>query len=216
MGKEKNPPTPDDIERAKRIRYLRDNVLKLSRAAFCQKHNISPYTLQNWEDLRYGGLTDKSVKMLVTAFQAEGIDCDSDWLLYGEGKDPVLRSWLSPLQQSDTALITEELKVFHQLHRHAVDTIIGDDGLGPCFMPGYRVAGKKLFNQNINKALELPSIVQTQDGLILTRLIKASAIPEHYTLACSNSQTSVSEPILKNVKLLYAAPIIWSRRPSVD
>jgi hypothetical protein len=216
MGKKTNPPSDEAIERAKRIRHLREKVLKLSREAFCLKHNISPYTLQNWEDLRYGGLTDKSVTRLVAAFQAEGIDCDSGWILYGKGEDPLLRSWLSSSAQSDTDLLAEELKVFHQLHKHAVDAVINDDGLAPCFMPGYRVAGKKLFNQSINKALGLPCIVQTQDGQILTRLIKAGALAEHYTLTCTNLQTTVKEPILEHTKLLYAAPIIWCRRPSVD
>lgn len=217
MGKNRKPPSEQAIERAKRIRHIRENILKLSREKFCQKHSdISPYTLQNWEDLRYGGLTDKSVSLLVAAFQAEGIDCDSNWILYGQGDDPVLRSWLGSPAQSDTDLLAEELKVFHQLHKHAVDAIIGDDGLAPCFMPGYRVAGKKLFNQHINKALGLPCIVQTQDGQILTRLVKASTMPEHYILACTNPKTTASDQVLDNIKLLYAAPIIWCRRPSVD
>jgi hypothetical protein len=216
MEKREKTPSKQAIERAQRIRHLRKTVLKLSRKEFCQKHNIAEPTLRNWEELRYGGLTEKSVTDLVAAFQAEGIDCDTNWLLYGKGHDPLLRSWLDTSLKSDEALLAEELKLFYQLHRNVVDTIINDDGLTPCYQLGYRVAGERFFNQDISKATGLPSIVQTQAGKIFTRLVKPGTISEHYTLVCTNPHTAVSEPIMENIKLFSAAPIIWCRRPRID
>lgn len=216
MKKNENSPSEIAIERAKRIRHLRDKVLKVSREVFCKKHNLSTATLRNWEELRYGGVTENSVAKLVAAFQVEGINCDSNWLLYGKGQDPILQSWLGTPHRTDEALLAEELQLFYQLHRNVVDAIISDDALFPCFISGFRVAGERLFHQDISKAIGLPSIVQTHAGQIYTRLIRQSSIPEHYTLVCINPHTTVSEPILENIKLFSAAPIIWSRRPRID
>jgi ankyrin repeat protein len=75
-------------EQGTRIKYLR-KITHLTRRAFALKHKLSPGTLQNCEDGRYHGLTQKTALKLITAFKAEGIDCELEWLLFGEGIEPI-------------------------------------------------------------------------------------------------------------------------------
>ena len=75
-------------EQGKRLKYLRE-ITRLSRRAFAFKHGFPPGTLQNWEEGRYErGINQKAALTLIVAFQAESIDCQVDWLLYGEGLPP--------------------------------------------------------------------------------------------------------------------------------
>lgn len=206
------------VQRAERIKYLRKKLLDLSRPKFANKHGIAKGSLQNWEDVRYGGLTENGAYQLVRAFQAEGINCTVDWLLHGIGETPVRQTLLDtfllqPEVKADETMLAEELQVFYRLHQNAVDAIVSDDALSPCYMPGYHVAGEKLFSHDINKAVGLPCIVQTQTGMLLIRMVQKGTIPEHYTLTCTNPETN--ELDLTDIKLFSAAPIIWIRKPKI-
>lgn len=222
MEKKIRQPSEQGKQRAERIKYLRIELLdNISRPKFAKKHGISKGSLQNWEDVRYGGLTENGAQELLEAFQSEGINCTLEWLLYGKGETPFRQSFLDkilsqPLAKSDEALLTEELQVFYKLHQNAVDMIIHDDALAPCFLPGFHVAGEKLFSQDIYKAIGTACIVQLQNGTILTRVVTAGSLPEHYTLVSTNPQTTVEEPIIKNIKLFSAAPIFWIRKPKLS
>lgn len=212
----KKLPTEQDILRAKRIRYLREEIVNLSREKFGEKHNISRHSLQNWEDLRYGGLTENSAYILLQAFRAEGIDCDIDWLLYGEGIDPTAKKVCRDTNytnMSDEAILTEELQLFYKLHPNAVDALIIDDAMQPYLSPRDRVAGERLFNNDLAKAVGLICIVQTQSGDSLVRLVQQGAATNHYSLVCSNP--TLNQPTIENTKLFSAAPIIWIRKPRV-
>lgn len=208
------------IARAKRIRFLREEVLKLSREEFAKTYSISKGTLQNWEDVRYSGLTDSGAVQLTKAFQAAGItDCSEEWLLYGRGKTPQLTSYLDRLFKNNVApeetIIAQELQAFYSLHQNATDAKVRDDGLWPCLVPGDYVAGEKLFAGEINKALGRACIVQLENGDILIRKLESVNEEGLYTLICTNPDTEASHPVLNEVKVFSAAPIIWIRKTIV-
>lgn len=214
-------------ERAKRVYYLRKSVLKLSRAKFAEKHKIPSGSLQNWEDVRYGGLTEHGARKLIKAFKAEGIDCDINWLLYGRGDEPVIQTLggnltlpdssnysLTEKNTPDEIALAEELKTFYRFHQNAVDTIIADDGLAPFFQAGYHVAGEKLFHQDIARAIGMACIIQTQDGKLLVRQLEKAEQAGCYNLSCTNPKSRLTN--LENIKLFSAAPIIWIRKPRIN
>lgn len=216
-------------DRAKRIYHLRKTVLKLSRAAFGKKHDIPSGSLQNWEDVRYGGLTELGARKLIKAFNEEGIECDINWLLYGKGDEPVVHTWAgkvsvpgaSKLSASltgtpDDIALAEELKTFYKFHQNVVDTIISDNSLQPFYLKGYHVAGEKLFNNDINKAIGMDCIVQLQTGEILVRHLTKGTKSEHYTLICTNKQGDEAKYNIENTKLFSVAPIIWIRKPRIS
>ncbi len=95
------------IAQGNRVKYLR-KITHLSRRAFALKHGISPGTLQNCEDGRYlGGLTDKMAQTLILAFRTEGIECELNWLLYGEGQEPQHRFEHAPNSDMLNKAITQ-------------------------------------------------------------------------------------------------------------
>ncbi len=220
--------------RGLRVRYIRDKILGLSRNKFSKRHKaleITVSTLQNWEDARYGGLTEKGARKLIEAFACEGIQCSLQWLLFGIGEAPpeardynLIVSGISTTKSSrdftsethvsfnDEETIAKELRYFHELHADALDAIVSDDGLSPYFEPGDYVAGIRLVGQEINKAIGLNCIVQTQQGQILVRKLEAGSQPGYYTLICTNPHTNEAQKLL-DMKLFSVAPIVWLRKP---
>lgn len=209
-------------ERAKRIRALR-KAFGYSRPMFCKKYakyGVKAGTLQSWEDVRWNGVSEKGAAMLVKIFKEEGINITVEWLLFGVGDNPLkhldrfkIAGAIIKILPDET--IAQELRFFHQLNADAVDAVVADDGLVPWLMPGDRVAGKRLFGQEIAKAIEHPCIIQTLAGKVMVRWLKKGHEADHYTLVCTNPDTRVGEPVLENIKLFSAAPILWIRKPEL-
>lgn len=222
-----NPKSPKAV--GKRIRYIRDELLGLSRSKFAEKHKnkkITKDALQNWEEARFKGLKVHHVDLLAQAFEEEGVICNRDWLLDGTGDPPRLRSYLDqfmeettrpiilPVQlKSDEEAIAAELRAFRECHVDAVDAIVSDNALAPCYLPGDYVAGIRYIGTDIEKAIGLPCIVQTQTGQVVTRKVEAGSIDGHFNLLSFKQTTTSENYTMSNVKLFSAAPIIWIRKP---
>jgi HTH-type transcriptional regulator, cell division transcriptional repressor len=199
--------------RLKRIRRL----MGLTREDVRKKYGISDGTLRGWEDARLTGLTEKNVVRLLPVFEGECIQCSIGWLLHGEGTSPMVLnnknlSERGGAQLDLTLALTKEINLFCEHHPHAVYLQVSDDGMEPYFRIGDYVAGERLYQQAIHKALGEQCIVETQMGEILVRSLRAGSKENHYTLQCLNSLTSHSAPTLYDIELLSAAPVIWHRR----
>lgn len=210
-------------DRAQRVRGLRD-ALRYSRQKFCDKYakyGVTPSTLQSWEMVRWNGLTERGAEILATVFREEGLNVTVEWLLFGVGESPLKMASQLKIAHSVAKVwgdetIAQELRFFHQLNQEAVDAVVVDDGFAPWLAPGDRVAGKRFFAEDMEKALGHPCIVQTIAGGVLIRLLKDGSDADGYTLTCANTDTTVAEPVLKNVKLFSAAPILWIRKPGLS
>lgn len=205
-------------ERGGRLRYLREEILRLSRAEM-KKLGFSNSTIENWEYGRYGGLTEKGAKQIQEACQKLNINCTEHWLLYGIGRKPTsplvqqLNKSIGHSSADETEIIAEELNTFHELNNGTIDAIIQDDGMLPCLLPGDYVAGIQHFGNDIEKIIDNPCIVTLNDGSILVRLLKKGNLPNHFSLLCANTNSKAAQP-KSDVKLTSAAPIIWIRRRS--
>lgn len=104
----KNNSSPLAQAQGQRIKQLRKKT-RLSRKAFGEKHSISPGSLQNWESGRYEGLTQSAVNQLLKAFQTEGFSCTVEWLLYGNGQEPV-SIYSEPIFQDENELTQQTRK----------------------------------------------------------------------------------------------------------
>jgi hypothetical protein len=221
-------PADSPKARAKRIREIRD-ALRLSRPKFAEKLNevlsarkvlakslIPQGTLQNWEEARFGGLSQKGAKLLVKGLYLLGTECTVEWLMYGTGNPPLIIFSNGLQQPKEEKIITQELKLFYQLNPNAIDVIIADDSMLPRFLPGDHVAGRRYFEEDIDIAIGEPCIIHThENSSILVRILQPGNIEGLYTLSCTNPSNYVERSILENVKLFSAAPILWIRRKGV-
>ncbi len=205
-----------DIARAKRVLSLR-KMTGLSRREFAKRYGVAPGTLQHWEDVHGNGLTEKGARRLINALQSSGIYCSIEWLMQGTGRGPSTDSELHAIPAAYSAAtennnIIAELNLFYQHYKEAIDCTIIDDGMSPQFKINDRVAGNRHYGAAIAHCLYQECIVMTIEGDLLVRELRRSELPNHYTLACVNSRTSVAKPIIYDVELVSAAPVIWIRR----
>ena len=205
-------------ERSKRVRYIREEILRLSRTKFSQRTGISQNSLQNWEQGRNEntGVPEQSAKRLLEAFKKEGVDCTLEWLLYGVGEAPNspfshLNPLTPPVKLREEDIIKEELALFKTLNGTTLDAVVSDDAMSPCFWPGDIVAGKSFQGDDIKKALGLPCIVQTETGGTFIRLLAEGEKAGLYNLICSNPQ-AMARTSTTNVSLVNVAPISWIRK----
>ena len=210
--------------RAMRVASLR-KMTRLSRRAFSEQYLIPARTLQNWEDALSGGISSQGARRLIGALKAEGIYCTYDWLMHGIGDGPQVSERLynkaaekiaggdftTPINEQ-MQWIADELLLFREHHKQSVDFVVVDNGMEPRFIIGEYVAGVRRTKDEIEKLIGLDCIVQSLDGDILLRTLKKGRAPGYYTLVCSNPHTDVEKPILYDVALIYAAPIVWARR----
>jgi hypothetical protein len=208
--------------RSERLRFLREEVLRASRAEMEHMTGISDSSIANWEYDRYSGLTDSGAKRIEEACKKLGINCTAKWLLFGTGKAPSATLMtgesltdLSDLNLTQEETIAEELKVFHRLNKNAVDFIMQDDSMLPFFRPHDVLAGIQHFSSDIEKAINQVCIVKTLTGQTSVRLLQKSNEVGHYFLSCSNLSANAATPAEEATKLFSAAPVLWLRRKSL-
>ena len=212
--------------RAMRLKSLRE-MTGLSRDMFKKRYGIARGTLQNWETARFGGLTIKGAKIILRAFQAEGVQCSIEWLLHGVGSGPQFSDQITHTfgtyhQQSNAAhqqqydkeigIIAQELLYFRQNNTDAIDFVMNDDAMEPYYMLGYYVAGIRRYNAEIEHAVGSHCIVQTADYGTTVRLLKLGDEIGTYHLFALNMDATVNRPIIYNADVISAAPVIWCRK----
>ncbi|HLB43150.1 MAG TPA: hypothetical protein VJN02_09985 [Gammaproteobacteria bacterium] len=207
-------------ERAERLRRLR-NLANLSRKELCDRADININTYIGYEVGRYGGLTQKGADKIIPFIATKGVYSTSEWLMYGVGPSPHVITNIVDITQKDEPLksfdqeeknIVEELHVFHKHYKSAIDCRINDDGMSPKYDKGDFVAGIRHSGLSTNDLIGMDSIVQIEKGVIFVRWLCEGRTKGTYTLMCCNPKTSVVQPIRYDIKIIFAAPIIWHRR----
>jgi transcriptional regulator with XRE-family HTH domain len=216
-------PSDDNVARANRVRSLR-KMTQYSRNEFQKRFGIAAGTLQHWEDAQKNGLSLKGAKRLAQVLKQAGIYCTAEWLVHGKGPGPQRlpnadenlinpsEKLFSVQENQEIESIASELAVFTQHYPEVINTVVTDDAMEPRFTAGEYVAGVRRYKQAINALVGLDCIVVTTEGELLIRRIKAMEAPGFYTLSCLNLNTTIPRPVLYNVELVSAAPIIWARR----
>lgn len=199
---------------AERIKLAR-NMLGLSRKEIEERFHISANTLQSWE-LGRNILTTKGAKRLSTFFVRQGLLCSDSWLLTGEGQLPKLLEGSESLPQTLTEdlVILSEIEAFKAINSDPVIIIIRDDSMEPVYNFGDYVAGNKRVGNDIARLVGTHCIVETGQGDTFVRKVLLGSKRSLFSLACINNY-SQTQPIIPDVKLRYAAQIIWHRTKEV-
>jgi DNA-binding transcriptional regulator YiaG len=211
----------EQIARAKRVLNLRQ-MTHLSRQKFEKRFGVATSTLQHWEDPKKNGLTIKGAKRLIGLVQQTGIFCTVEWLMHGIGPGPqALPTTSTPQDKPKTHKVNEipepefiagELALFSQHYPEVISTVVNDDCMEPRFIRGEYVAGVRRYRKAIDELIGLDCILVTKEGELLVRRLKSMDAPGLYTLSNLNMNTTVLRPVLYQVELVSAAPIIWARR----
>jgi transcriptional regulator with XRE-family HTH domain len=204
----------DSRERGERLRRIR-NLANLSRKSLCDGANININTYIGYEVGKYGGLPKKSAEVILAYLSTKGVYCSFDWLMTGEGKGPytiVDTPSVSLSVLNEEQKIYTELALFHSHYQNAVDFQIIDDGMLPLYEKGSFIAGISYFDSAIDTLIGFDCIVQTQSGERYVRNLREGRIKNTYTLTCINPRTTINSPVLYDVKLAFAAKIVWHRK----
>ncbi len=215
--------------RGKRLKSLR-TLADLSRKALEKKYQISASTIQSWEDGKAGGLTEKGALRVTSALRNDGVQCSTEWLLYGAGMGPQLTEKM-PLHFAEAAenyqlvaedrnlddyAIIQELQVFRRSNQNTIDMIVLDDAMAPYYNFGDYVGGKRRSQTELEELIGQDCIVEMANGEILLRRLKKGQKPGTYSLLASNLATSLAYPTLYDVIIISAAPVIWHRRKDIQ
>lgn len=203
-------------ERGERLRRLR-NLANLSRKFLCEQADININTYIGYEVGRYGGLTKKGAEKILSFLSTKGVYSSVEWLMDGVGTSPhVLTDLLSPeaslLVLSEEQKVSEELALFNTHYKHAIYHQLMDDGMAPLYELGCYVAGIPIAGDAIKNLIGLNCILQTKNKKILVRNLRKGRTENTYTLTSINPITSVKDPVLYDVELVFAAEIIWYRK----
>lgn len=213
--------TNDSNACGKRIKTAR-MLAGLSRKQLEEKFYVSASTLQSWEIGR-NPLNEKGAKRLVEIFSKNDLICSVEWLLYGVGTHPKTSDELKfitsskhgiiePVNWNDEISIQKEIETFYIVNHDAVVLLVNDDGMEPAYAIGDYVGGKKRYREKISTALGMNCIVQFNEQISLVRRLKSGSRSGLYNLFCINPDATAQEPVICDVNLIFAAPIIWHRK----
>ena len=210
---EQNLSTP-----GKRIKFIRSS-LNLSRPQIEQKYGFPEVTLKAYE-LDKIPLNEKNVQRFINVCKGEGLVVNEAWLLRGDGLEPISANAMSHLfstpsstelsHEDDEVCMIRDANEFKEKYSNAVVMMVSGDEMRPRFKPGDYVGGRMRFGEDIESAVGCDCIIQLKSQhTFFRRLIKNSL--GNYNLTCINPNEDVPEPVLYNVEIEGAAPIIWHR-----
>lgn len=216
-------------ERGKRLRLVR-KMSCLTLNDLSTKYDFGASTIKYWECAKCNGLSAKGAKKIIGAIQNEGVQCSFMWLMYGIGSPPqfidIRYNTSSNADSSDKDIgfidqatydeelaIECEMNLFCEKIAQAITLTVLDDGMAPFYSMGDSVGGKRLYGDNLVKAIGKDCIVETVDNQVLCRRIAKGSGPDTFNLCCTNPNTLANPPHLYDVNLLSVAPIsrIWRR-----
>lgn len=212
---QKNKKLNSSGDRLKHIRVL----LRVSRAYLHEKYGIPEVTLKSWEN-NTTKLTKSGAQRCVEIYRNEGMIVSEDWILDGIGLDPKATVSVGhyfatptnkdlPLEDDEISMITDA-NLFKESHLNSVIMIVSNDDMRPFYKPGDYIGGKMRKGDQLSGLINKDCIVYMKNGeKFFRRVIQNSN--GNYNLTCLNPNENTSEPVLYNVKIESAAPVIWHR-----
>ncbi len=177
-------------ERLKRVR----NLSNLSRKEFCDLCEININTLKGWEIGRYGGLPRDGAVKIIEAVKTKNIHSDLNWLLHGEGSEPIIENI------NNQQLIISEINLFEKLvNTKILSCQILDDAMAPQYNQNNWVTGRILDLDNLEEFINKICIVKF-DNNILVRKIGRSKKKGCYNLFCTNFSAN-TDLIIENINI---------------
>ena len=211
-------------ERSLRVRTIR-GMLRMTVAEFANLLDYATPTITQWEKNPLNGLSEKGARNIIESLRNTSVVCDLNWLLYGRGVPPFIRSenkLIAKYQQEllglsgviDCATYTNnEIERFRNFIPNALIMQVLDDSMEPFYSAGEFVGGKELREKELPQALGKVCIVKLADNkMLLRKLFKDDQDSQKFKLVCINQLAAV-ETVLSNISILGAAPVarIWRK-----
>lgn len=165
-------------ERGQRLKEIRKKVGYRSTRAFSEQHpEFAHGTLKNWESAKSNaGLTSRGATRLSKAFNEDGWNVSTAWLLYGDEPTPSkiedeippspktlgLESITEILVAKRNNIIISEINKFLKEYESGVWTQIIANNLSPTLQLGDYVCGVWLMPENIHLLHERYCICETE------------------------------------------------------
>ncbi|HLD17219.1 MAG TPA: hypothetical protein VJB02_05880, partial [Coxiellaceae bacterium] len=108
--------------------------------------------------------------------------------------------------------LKEELHYFKKIHPDCIVHQVMDDTMKPFYEIGDYVAGVRVYEKGILGVLGKDCLVETADSRVIFRRLMRSTIEGCFNLMHLNPDTKVERPMMYDVDVVCAAPIIWIRK----
>jgi len=212
------------ISPGERLKYVRENLLKMSRADIQKTHGLSQDTLAAWENGKIQ-ITEKGIDRCIKIYNSENLIVSKEWLLTGNGLSPkfsfdlnryfknVTTSDLSSEKLDDHILLAKEIEFFLSQAKNSITCLISTEDMLPMYSIGDYVGGRLRYGNEINDCIGKDCIIKSKDGATFIRRISKGNKEQRYNLVCLNPAWNGNpEPVFFNIEIEAAAPIIWHRR----
>lgn len=188
-------------------------MANLSRNEVCDFLTITLSKYKNWELGRYGGLPAYAALNIIKMLEKQGVVCEKNWLLTGEGLNPYVPPKYTekngiPLSLDSKHSVLEEIQILSRYYDNVVYLKIEDDAMSPQYEIGDIVAGIKITGEKIISLIEENCILLPEDSSSLVRNIRLGSKKGLYNLQCINLNTKIKKPIEYDCALIFAAKII--------
>lgn len=201
---------PSSVEaRGKRIRFVRDHLLSLTRNDFCENTDITLPALKGWELGWGGGLTNQGSEKIARRAKQLNVYCSSAWLMHGIGREAVFLTKDLDIHEFEESHIAKELLLFRDLE-NSIDAVIKDDAMIPHLFPGTYVGG--IIARNLDYALGKECIIIDDNNDTYVRILLKGDKAGFYNIRCFNQNAALVKKEIKNVAIKVAAPILWIRK----
>ncbi len=221
--KVKKNKTPKSLKtRGERLQYIR-SLLRLTRSYIEQKYGLSVETLKVWEYDKQP-LTENGLKRCMAIYRAEGVLVARNWILLGEGLAPKIavniKRIFEEVQEEqkgqpldDEILMLKEADYFKSLAPNSILMLVTTEEMLPVYSPGDYIGGRYIKGKDLENAIGKDCIVKTRQGEQFFRRLIKNSTSGGYNLVCLNpSWGGTLEPVIYDVAVEWAAPVIWHRR----
>lgn len=206
-----------------RLKYIRTDLLKMSRSDIYKKYGLSQDTLAAWENEKIK-ISEKGIDRCIKIYNSEKLIVSREWVLIGEGLPPNfsfdLNRYFNTLQTNETEtkiddnfLLVKEIEFFRSLSPNSITSLVSSEDMLPAFSRGDYVGGRFRYGREISDCIGKNCIIKTKGGSLFIRRLASSPSGKGYNLVCLNPKWDGNpEPVLFNVDVESVAPIIWHRR----
>ncbi len=204
------------MEKSDRIRFVR-TLMGLTRTEMERHYNVKSTSLEKWECGK-NNISLKSATQLAQIAQQNGINCYSEWILFGEGDKPTanpnhqkkkITDVIEEENVPDSELIIRDMLQFKKNYPAGDILLVTDDSMYPQFSVGDYVGGLPILLETLKNKLDHAFIVQTEDGKKrLRRITRKGTV---YTLYGINLQHSGTPVFEVDVKIKKAYTVFWHR-----
>lgn len=182
-----------------RLRYLREYT-GLARAEIAKIAGVTYGTYKDWE-IGYFNVPRRRIEKMIDELCCRDFVCSAEWVEHGAGLFP---AW------SENKKIKAELEVFFNVNPNATSFEVSNQSMFPIYQCGDIVAGIKYEGNDVQSAMNKDCIIELEDETILFRNLKKSNKQKLFNLISTNLNSE--NPIISEVKIKSAAPVIWIRR----